>query len=303
MGAQLPVKKPYTKQHTQFQDQVKLLQSRGIIVNDPARAEFVLRHVNYYRLTAYWLPFETDHANHTFRSGTTFEKIHNLYSFDEALRRLVLEGISLIEISLRCQWSYVLSRQHGPHAHLDQSLAQNKVHLQSNLQTLKKEIDRSNEIFITHFKTVYLEPFPPIWASSEIMSFGLLSRFYDNLKPMPLRKEIAAVYRLNDTVLESWIRHLTSLRNYAAHQARLWNRDFTITPVIPRTNTVPTKILFDPSTRRIYNGLLIIITMLDVIRPGNDWKKRLLTLIVSHRINPVAMGFPAGWELLSFWKK
>ena len=299
----MPVKKPYTKKHTQFPDQVKLLQSRGIIVQDLIKAEFVLRHVNYYRLTAYWLPFETDHANHAFRPGTTFEQIHNLYTFDEKLRHLIIEGISLIEISLRCQWSYVLSRYYGPHAHLDRNLAQNRVHLKNNLETLHKEIERSNEIFITHFKTVYQEPFPPIWASSEIMSFGLLSRFYDNLKPMPLRKEIAAVYHLNDTVLASWIRHLTSIRNYAAHQARLWNRDFTITPVRPRIKSVPITTLFDPTTRRIYNGLLIIITMIDVIRPGNDWKKRLIALIDSHGINPAAMGFPAGWETMPFWKK
>lgn len=301
MGALLPGKRPYTKTHTTFPDQVKLLQSRGIIVQDPVKAEFLLSHINYYRLTAYWLPFETDHANHVFRPGTTFESIYNLYVFDEKFRHLLIEGISLIEISLRCKWAYVLSRQYGPHAHLDPTLAFNPVHFQNNLDTLQKERDRSNEIFITHFRTNYQERFPPIWASSEIMSFGLLSRFYDNLKPMALRKEIAAAYNLNDAALASWIHYLTIIRNYAAHQARLWNRDFTITPTIPRTNGVQTKALFDPNSRRIYNGLLIIITLLSVIRPGNDWKKKLVALIDTFGINPVAMGFPANWQSLPFW--
>ena len=297
----MPEKRPYTKKHTPFSDQVKLLQSRGIHIHDPAEVESIFHHVNYYRLSGYWLPFETNHDTHQFHIGTSFDDIYNLYLFDQNLRLLLLEGISTIEISLRCQWSYILSRDYGPHAHVNPELANNRFHLAKNLETLYKELERSNELFIKHFSYTYQEKFPPIWASSEIMSFGLLSRFYDNLKPMPLRKAIASVYAINDELLESWIRHLTSIRNYAAHQARIWNRDFTIIPAIPKSDSVPNRHLFNPETRRLYNGLLIISHLLQVIAPENNWRKRIAYLIKQHSIDPSAMGFPANWQTGTFW--
>lgn len=62
-------KRPFIKPPTTFAEQVALLQSRGIMVADPAQAGFYLQHLNYYRLGAYWLPFEDDHASHRFKSG------------------------------------------------------------------------------------------------------------------------------------------------------------------------------------------------------------------------------------------
>jgi abortive infection bacteriophage resistance protein len=66
---------PFTKPATTYHEQVALLQSRGMIFTDPAGAEFFLEQINYYRLAAYWLPFEADHATHHFQPGTTFENV------------------------------------------------------------------------------------------------------------------------------------------------------------------------------------------------------------------------------------
>lgn len=34
-------------------------------ISDLTQAEFYLQHLNYYRLGAHWLPFESDHTTHT----------------------------------------------------------------------------------------------------------------------------------------------------------------------------------------------------------------------------------------------
>ncbi|WP_220476987.1 hypothetical protein [Massilia cavernae] len=52
-------KRPFT--HEQQLDQ---LIQRGLVCANRAEALHYLGHINYYRLGAYWLPFEADRASH-----------------------------------------------------------------------------------------------------------------------------------------------------------------------------------------------------------------------------------------------
>ena len=49
------------------------------------------------------------------------------------------------------------------------------------------------------------------------MSLGLLSRWYDSLKPVQTRRVISRVYGINEDVLKSWLRHLSVVRNLCAY--------------------------------------------------------------------------------------
>ena len=43
---------------TSYDQQIAILRQRGMRVDDEDAAKFYLQHLNYYRLGAYWLPFE-----------------------------------------------------------------------------------------------------------------------------------------------------------------------------------------------------------------------------------------------------
>ena len=63
-----------------FAKQITLLESRGMAIPDHARALRYLSHINYYRLRAYRLPFETNTGTeHSFSPGTTFDSVLTLY--------------------------------------------------------------------------------------------------------------------------------------------------------------------------------------------------------------------------------
>ena len=79
----------FTKPPMTYQEQIELLVSRGMLIDNYSRARHYLSHLNYYRLAAYWLPFEQDHATHNFKPGTTFDKVIEHYIFDRELRLLV----------------------------------------------------------------------------------------------------------------------------------------------------------------------------------------------------------------------
>ena len=83
----------FNKPPLSHEQQLDQLIQRGLACADRAEALHYLGHLNYYRLGAYWLPFETDHANHAFKPGTRFADVLNLYVFDRELRLLVLDAI------------------------------------------------------------------------------------------------------------------------------------------------------------------------------------------------------------------
>jgi abortive infection bacteriophage resistance protein len=294
---------PFTKPALTHREQVELLAQRGMVMEDPAEAEFYLRHLNYYRLGAYWLPFEEDHANHRFRAGTSFPQVLELYRFDRELRVLAFDAIERIEVSVRSQWAYALAHHHGPHAHLTPAISANQHHWRQNIDALTEEVDRSQEAFIIHLRTKYVEPLPPVWAACEVMSLGLLSRWYNDLRPMPTRRAIAAPYGLDERVLESWLRHLSLIRNTCAHHGRLWNREFTVTPMIPRSKPPGLGGEFVPGSRRVFNTFVLLLYMLDVIAPDHSWRARLAALIESSGASTHAMGFPKDWKTRSIWKQ
>lgn len=95
--------KSYDKLPLSISEQARLLLDRGLICEDTVRLESYLASIGYYRLSAYWLPFEQSppsdsSRNHQFISGTHFEKILTLYIFDRKLRLLVMEAIERIEV-------------------------------------------------------------------------------------------------------------------------------------------------------------------------------------------------------------
>lgn len=291
----------YTKPALALGQQVERLVQRGMVVADREKAEFYLRHLNYYRLAGYWLPFESAHTPHQFREGTTFEQVLDLYVFDRELRLLALDAIERVEVSVRSQWAHVLGTQAGSHAHLDASLAHQPLEWAMNLTSLAKEVERSHEPFIKHFKKTYSEALPPIWATCEVMSLGSLSRWYAQVRPMPLRRQIADAYDLDEGVLESFLHALTVIRNVCAHHSRLWNRELRVQPMKPKRPDA-LNASWSSNGHRIHNSLLILGYFLDVISPGHSWRTRLVDLLDRHTPDLVAMGFPTTWRTAPLWR-
>ena len=299
----------FTKQPTSFVDQVALLERRGLVVTDRGTAEFYLSQLNYYRFAAYCLPFEQDHLTHSFISGTRFEDVINLYTFDRELRLLVLDAIERLEVSLRTQLAYHLSHNHGTaHPHLKPMIFHNPVIYGASLSNLNNDIKRSREEFIKHLTGKYEELQPPIWAVVELMTMGQLSRWFSNIEARQDKKAICAVYGLDEKVMTSFCEHLSLVRNHAAHHARLWNRDFTKTPMLPRKgeikliNSLLVLADTDRRLRKLYNTFTILAYLMSTICGENQWVERLIKLINSHHIDIEKMGFPADWKQLDIWQ-
>jgi abortive infection bacteriophage resistance protein len=295
----------YTKTALTITQQIDLLKSRGLIIADESKSEEVLSSVSYYRLRAYTYPFQDNSdPDHKFRPGITWEKVIDTYNFDRTLRHFTFQALERIEIAIRTQIIYNFSLTYGSHWFEDASLFINKDYHLDDLKDLDKEIDRSNERFIKHYKNKYDDPSrPPSWMSLEVTSFGLLSKFFENLKNCEEKKKVARNFKLNNPrILESWIHALSTVRNICAHHSRLWNREFATSPVIPR-NTMDiflADLTINPN--KSYFVLSIIAYILNATGQNHTFKKQIIGLLDHYPdIDIDQMGFPEDWEDEPLW--
>lgn len=304
-----PKKVSYTKQPTTFADQVNLLEQRGLLIPDRQKAEFYLSQLNYYRFAAYCLPFEQDHASHKFQAGTQFDEVLNLYIFDRELRLLALDAIERFEVSLRTQLAYHLSHNHATaHPQLKPQIFHNPVIYGACLNKLDNDINRSREDFIKHLIQKYEELQPPIWAVVELMTMGQLSKWFSNIEARTDRQAISRIYGLDEKIMTSFCEHLSLVRNHAAHHARLWNRDFTKIPILPKRGDqkLISSLLSVPDTdrrlRKLYNTFVLLAYLMNTICGESHWIDRLKALISAHNIDSAKMGFPTAWQQKDIWK-
>lgn len=221
----------YSKPPLTYAGQVALLRSRGLAVSSTDDAIQFLQHVNYYRFSAYCIPFQK--LRDVFSPNATFEKIIELYRLDEELRNALLALLSPIEIFLRTRIVYELSHGWGAFAHYDPALFRDKAKHAQWIASLEEEINRGKETFLEHYKTKY-NAFPrlPLWMACEIMSMGSISNLYSSLLPDPQRR-ICSILEVHHKVSGNWMHVITYLRNTCAHHGRLWNRELAIRPLIP----------------------------------------------------------------------
>lgn len=328
----------YNKPYYSTNKHIDQWKKRGLIVNDQEKAEHYLRVISYYRLSAYTLPYQEDVETHKFKNNIEFDNILSLYVFDRKLRLLLLDAIERIEVAFRASIINVLAKHHGPHAYLDSNLFYDKTNTEEDgeieepdkifthkvfLQKIKRNCDKSSETFIRHYLRKYDNPsfpdnittreeynYPPIWMAMEILTFKEVSLVFSNLKIKEDKQAISQYWELPDTVLKSWFRSLSDLRNICAHHARTWNREYGSRPVVPRKKPLLWPDLTKPlgeknidSTKRIYIFLVIIRVFIRKINPASTWPQRLHDLINKYSdINLTQMGIPHNWNEDKFWE-
>ena len=293
----------FMKHYMAETDLVALLESRGLIVSDEAKAVRYLESIGYYRLSAYMYPFlKVPKESHQYKEGTTFQQVLNIYRFDKKLRMLLLNEIEKVEIAIRRAIMNIPVQMTGDIYWLTNSVHfANQRTFQETKNTIDREYAKSTEEFIKHFKNSYCDPYPPSWILGELLTMGNVNMIYRNLKADKIRKRISHYFGLQPIVLESWITSLTLLRNACCHHSRVWNKVSSIMPVSPRRIAHPW-ITLSTNPQRVYFTICIIKYFLDIISPNNDMQGKMLTLFANYpEIDLAALGFPNGWESEPLW--
>lgn len=291
-------------------DQLQLLTSRGLIINNPKIAEHYLKFISYYRFCGYGIEFEDGlvGSEKRYKQGTTFEQILDCYVFDRKLRLLAIDAIERIEIAIRTVITNELAALYGAHWYLKKEIFIEKFNHEELIQVIEKETHyeamdgtiqyQRREPFLHHYYKKYSHPkLPAIWMIAEILSLGKWSMIFANLADRENQKAICQHFDIGYSVMKSWLHSLTYLRNLCAHHSKLWTRSFTIKPMIAKNYHDQ---LENNASFAAHAAILKIF--LDVISPNSNWASHLQNLMSQHpEIDIKKMGFKENWNIDSFW--
>jgi len=253
-------------------------------------------------------------GSRVFKAGTCFADILARYELDRDLRRITLGQLERIEVAVRTVISNQMSVQYGPFWYLNhpqQVLAHapgrdkkpEAFAIGRFLSGVERDTRQSSDRFAKHYFDKYTEPLlPPSWLMAECVSFGTWSKLYKHLQkadpahPNP-KKEIAKVFGLSVSLLESWLHALSLLRNTCAHHGRVWNRRFGYRPEV--FGHAPQHF----KDQQSYYCLAVVMRLFSrVVDAHYEWPVQLMDLFKAYPgIAPADLGFPAGWESDPIW--
>lgn len=308
-------KKPYDKNPLSFEQQLQKLKDRKLIISDDDKALHYLSQISYYRLSAYFLPYQK--TKDTFDADTTFKQIIDTYSFDRELRLLIFDAIERIEVAIRTQIIYCMATHNNSHWQDDKSLFNNPyttragytIDPYTDFQSIisKAKDKKRPEVFIKHYIDTYSTPSnPPSWMCFELLTIGELSNIYRGLKNKDDKKRIATKFDLHPTAFTSWLHSLTYVRNICAHHSRLWNKDLAVEPSRlekPVGDWLSDR--YSNNNKRTFYLLSVIKYFLARVNPNNSLTEKLETLFNKYPNVPIQyLGIPSNdeGELLN-WKE
>lgn len=313
-------KRIYNKPPKSFQEQLQQLKDRNLTVDDDAKALAYLSHISYYRLSAYFLPYQQ--TKDWFDDGTSFKQIIDTYTFDRELRLLVFDCIERIEVAIRTQFIYCMATHYNDSHWQDNkqlfinpfyNKIGNLIDPYADFQNIisRAKTARRPEVFIKHYTDQYYKPStPPSWMCFELLTIGELSHIFRGIKNNADKKRIAQYFNLHTKVFTSWLHSLTYVRNICAHHSRLWNKDLAVEPtrlLKPVGNWVGNSY---NDNKRVFYFLCVLKYFLDKVNPNNHLKEKIVALFDKYPNIPIKyMGIPSDgkdnlldWQNEPLWK-
>lgn len=313
----------FNKPPLSLDDLVDRLVDRGLRVPDRGRARRYLRHIGYYRLSPYTIPFQHGGPDHQLRDRTSFDDVLDLYVFDRTLRLLVIDALERVEVAVRAALTdHMATSYHDPHWYMDASHFRHrgkhaglmKIVRDTCAERLRGTPDAGEDSLVhrsalEHYLTTYASPeLPPSWLMVEMLTIGQLTSAYRNLRLRADRTAVAKSIGLTAPVLESWMQTYVRVRNVCAHHGRLWNVGLGVYPAIPNSTTISwlddADALPESSRKRLYPVLVSLQSILDSVSPRSSWARRLHELLSTRPpMNLRGMGVPENWANDEFWSR
>ena len=272
------------------EEQIENLKSIGMTIENEDKAKKILNDISYFRLIkGFSLTIKTKNDNYTQES--TFEQVLELYLFNARFRQLLFPEIEKIEINLRCRLANYFSQKYGVLGYKEKKNWGKPKYHKYFLYDIEKEINRNSKTpFIKNFRECYEGESIPLYALVEIISFGMLSKFFKNMKNED-KKDMAKSFGVGYKYLESWLETLAYVRNICAHYGRLYNAKFSKTPILYKEHheKVPNNRMF---------GVLVCLKYL--LTKDKHWKAfvdETENLFGEYSdADKTTMGFPEDWK-------
>ena len=268
---------------TTLEEQIQLLRSRGMLINNEEKAKEVLSDIGYYRLGFYWFPMEIDYPNknnrnHLFKDTADFDDAVRLYYFDFKLRNILLKYLSRIEISFKTSLIYFVSNRYDSYpTWFVNPIIVNKSFIQNFDVEVYNSKFRKNKVIARHHKKYINDKYAPAWKTIEFMTLGGVISLYTSLNNNDLKRKIATIYNINRVeVFENYINLIRDIRNVCAHSNVLY--DFAPIRSVRKGPALMTDVVNNQNLRGAYKIIEYIIKQISINR-YNDLRNEIRSLL------------------------
>ena len=217
------------KRATSITEQLDLLRSRNVRIDDEDKAKENLLDIGYYRLGFYFFPFELSYPNlrrrdHQMKAGTKFSDAVALYYFDFDVRNILMKYISRIEVAFRTYLIYTLSNRYSndPCWFVNNTVVEQEF--VDNFDRSCYDSIKLNAPIRRHHRHYRNDRYAPAWKTMEHMTLGSILTLYKSLKSLPDKRDISLYFGVNQTtVFENYMETIRCIRNICAHGAVLYD--------------------------------------------------------------------------------
>ena len=245
-------------------EQLQILRSRGLQIDDEHSAKTFLLHNNYYRVSGYSL---TLRKNDIFSKTASFQNIVDIYQFDYEFRHILLKYIETIEVKIKSVYAYEFTKIHGATGYLNPIFFTNTNRHKEILDKAEKQKDLrlAHEAFLKHFINDLHQDIP-LWAYVDLLTIADISFLY-SISEQAIKERVASEFNLTmkqgADILGHHMKSMTIIRNLCAHGSRIYNRLFEQKPSL---NKKEKALLLTDNTGKIDNshfyGFLLVMRRL-----------------------------------------
>ena len=211
-----------------IQEQISILESKGLIIDDYLFTEDILIRENYFFISGYRHLFLKSPKDRNFIKGTTFRELYALFNFDRQVRNIVFKNLLIIENNLKSIISYQLSKKYGfrEKDYLKPEdftkVPDKQRQLNDTLKKMKRQIrvNGAQHSATSHYLKNY--GYIPLWVVVKVLSFGIVGELYTVMKRED-QEEIANIYDLSINNLLTYLPILSNYRNLCAHEDILYD--------------------------------------------------------------------------------
>ena len=211
------------KQFRSLNEQIDILKSKGLIIEDENEAKEILLRENYFFINGYRVLLMNSYADKSFIVGSTFRELHGIFLFDRYIRNILFKYLMMIENHLKSVISYQLSLKYGyrdkeylnPRNFTSDRDKHRRV--RDIIDKMKRQIriNGNHHMATMHYINNY--GYIPLWVLVKVLSFGIVCELY-----LILKKEdqisIADIFGVNTDYLENFLPILSNYRNLCAHE-------------------------------------------------------------------------------------
>lgn len=209
-------------------EQIDILKSRNLVIEDEEKAKNILLKENYFFINGYRHMFLEPNNNKKFIDGTTFDELYATFIFDRNMRNIMFKHLLVVENNMKSVISYQLSKKYGykekeyldPKNFTQDSIKVRQVH--DVLAKMKRQIrvNGKQHSATLHYLSNY--GYVPMWILVKVLSFGIIAELFSILKYED-QKSIADIYKIDVQDLSTYLYLLASFRNLCAHEDILYN--------------------------------------------------------------------------------